>query len=234
MRKLFLVPIIHTRSDMGSIAPVLSEISINAFGKEFWESHQTTVSEFWDSIVLFFKSLEVQNFKVYQDGLVIAGEEGLKIINEGAKQGSANYKIISDLILRGAILMKTEDLGLVHKEYDYIKKLTLAKSTREIKSAASKYKSVQNKLLENRDKFIAGEIQNTLKNDETGILFIGAYHNVVSKLPGDINVVQVKEIFRISEYHKILTNFDSQKGERFQQLAEYLAAPVSIVEPKKQ
>ena len=46
MRKLYLVPIIHTRSDMGSISSVLSAVSIKAHGEEFWNKHQQTVEKF--------------------------------------------------------------------------------------------------------------------------------------------------------------------------------------------
>jgi hypothetical protein len=229
MRKLYLVPIIHTRSDMGSISPVLSAISIKAYGEELWTTHQQTVVKFWDGISLFFKSLDVRDFKIYQDGLIIEGADGIRIIDEGARLGSVNYKIIADLLQRGAVLVKTEDINLVQKEYAYIKNMTSAKSAREIKSAATKYKLIQNQLLLNRDKFIAGTITNTLKNDETGILFIGAYHDIISKLPSDILITQVKQVSMVSEYHRTLSNLNSQNRERFQYLAEYLASPVSAI-----
>ena len=143
--------------------------------------------------------------------------------------GSVNYKIIAELLQRGAVLVKTEDINLVQKEYAYIKNITSAKSAREIKSAATKYKLIQNQLLLNRDKFIAGTITNTLKNDETGILFIGAYHDIISKLPSDILITQVKQVSMVSEYHRTLSNLNSQNRERFQYLAEYLASPVSVI-----
>ena len=143
--------------------------------------------------------------------------------------GSVNYKIISDLIQRGAVLVKTEDFDLVQKEYTYIKNLTSAKSSREIKSIASKYKLIQNQLLLDRDKFIAGTIVNTLKNDETGVLFIGAYHDIISKMPADILITQVKQVSMVSEYHRMLSNLNSQNRELFQHLAKYLASPVSAI-----
>ena len=177
----------------------------------------------------FFKSLDVRDFKIYQDGLITEGADGIRIIDEGARLGSVNYKIIAELLQRGAVLVKTEDINLVQKEYAYIKNITSAKSAREIKSAATKYKLIQNQLLLNRDKFIAGTITNTLKNDETGILFIGAYHDIISKLPSDILITQVKQVSMVSEYHRTLSNLNSQNRERFQYLAEYLASPVSVI-----
>jgi hypothetical protein len=230
MRKVYLVPIIHTRSDMGSVAPILSEISAVALGKEVWDEHQKTVSKFWDSIARFFNSLEISNFKtyrIYQDGLVAAGEDGLKIVNEGVRQGSVNYEIISGLLRRGAILIKTEDISLVKREYVYIKKLTGAKSLRESKTAALRYKLAQRKLLEERDNFIAKTIDGTLQEGDTGILFIGAYHEVLSKLPTDIRVVQVKEVTRVREYHRVLASISIETQAQYRQLAEYLVSPIS-------
>jgi len=87
MRILYLVPIIHTRSDMGSISSVLSEISISAFGEELWNKHQQTVTNFGMPSLYFSKLLEVRDFKIYQDGLITDGDYGIKIIDEGAKTG---------------------------------------------------------------------------------------------------------------------------------------------------
>ncbi len=81
VRKLFFVPIIHSPADLGTIGTILSETSAAALAPELWDEHQKTISRFWDSVSRFFNSLQVCNFKVYQDGLVAAGEVGLKIVN---------------------------------------------------------------------------------------------------------------------------------------------------------
>ncbi len=227
MRKLYLVPIIHSPADMGTIRTLLSETSAAALGKELWDEHQKTISRFWDSVSRFFSSLQICNFKIYQDGLVGAGEDGLKIVTEGVRQGSVNYEIISSLLQRGAILIKTEDIALVLREYNYIKKITSAKSTRERDTFASRYKLAQHKLLEERDNFIARTIESTLKEGDVGVLFIGAYHEVLSKLPVDIRIVQVKEATKVREYHKVLTHISLKTRVQYQQLAEYLVSPVS-------
>jgi hypothetical protein len=226
VRIIYLVPIIHTPSDMGSLAPVLSESSADVLGKELWSEHQKTISLFWNSVSRFFNSLQICNIKIYQDGLIAEGDDGLRIVNEGVRQGSVNYEIISDLLRRGAILIKTEDIALVQREYSYIKKLTSAKSTRERETAALRYKLAQRRLLEDRDNFIARTIESTLKEDEVGVLFIGAYHEVLTKLPDDIRIVQIKEITKIKEYHKLLTNINVKTRVQYQRLAEYLASPV--------
>ena len=84
------------------------------------------------------------------------------------------------------------------------------------------------KLLKQRDEFIAGRINETLAEGETGILFIGAYHDVVHRLAPDIRVGQVKEVARVKEYHKSLIN-TKRHDQQLQELGEYLVSPVSSV-----
>jgi hypothetical protein len=211
---------------MGTIGTLLSETSAAALGKELWDEHQKTISGFWDSIARFFLSEAVKVTKIYQDGLVAAGEDGLKIVNEGVRLGSVNYKIISGLLGRGSTLIQTEDIALVQREITFIKRITSAKSPRERETFALRYKLAQHKLLEERDNFIARTIESTLKEGDKGVLFIGAYHEVLAKLPIDIRIVQVKEVTKVREYHRILTHISVKTRVQYQQLAEYLVAPV--------
>ncbi len=227
MRKLYLVPIIHMSADMGSVATALAEGASSHLGEEFWQKHKEVVSKFWDSIAHFFDSLEVSGFKVYQDGMVAEGPAALKIIKAGTRQRSKNYEIVGRLLKRGAILIKTEDLALVKREHAYIIKMTGSRSRKEKEVTALRYKLAQNALLRQRDSFIAARINKTLGKQETGILFIGAYHGVFSKLSADIEVIQVKDIARIKAYQQAITNW-SKDDQRIQQLAEYLVTPVSV------
>ncbi len=223
MRRLYLVPIIHASSDMGSVGAALYETGAAALGVELWHKHQETVSGFWDSISFFFNHLEVNGFKVYQDGLVADGEEGLKIVNESARQGSVNYRIISSLLQRGATLVKTEDISLVKRELSFVKGMT-AKSVVQKEAAVLRYKLAQQSLLKERDNFIARMIGRTLEEGDTGVLFIGAYHDILSRLPGNIEVVQVKNIAKIREYYSALLTKNA--GRDILRLAEYLVSPI--------
>jgi hypothetical protein len=225
MRNLYIIPIIHMSADMGSIASTLDDRATARLTPELWQRHKEVVSAFWDSIGRFLDALDVNGFKVYQDGLVAGGAEALKIVREGASQGSKNYKIIGKLLEKGAVLVKTESLSLVKQEYNYITKITRSKSSREREVAALRYKLARGKLLKQRDEFIAGRINETLAEGETGILFIGAYHNVVHRLAHDIKAGQVREVARVKEYHSILIN-TKRHDQRLQELGEYLVSPV--------
>jgi len=225
VRKLYLVPVIHMSADMGSLAAALDERATAELGQELWHKHKEVVSGFWESIAQFFALLDVGGFKVYQDGLVADGDDGLRIVNQGVKEGSRNYEIVSYLLRRGATLVRTEDISLVKKEYDFITKMAQAKSLRQRGVASLRYRLAQGRLLEQRDGSIAARINITLKEGETGILFIGAYHHVLPKLAADIEVTQVKEVTKVREYHQLLAG-PRRQGNHAKQLAEYLISPV--------
>ncbi|OGO37145.1 MAG: hypothetical protein A2147_05975 [Chloroflexi bacterium RBG_16_57_8] len=223
MRTLYFVPIIHSRTDTGSLAAALERSARAALGNDVLRQHGEVVSMFWDSIAAFFSTLEVSGFKVYQDGLLADGETGLHIVGQGVKGRSQNYMIIGDLLQRGAVLVKTEDILLVKQEHDYVKRIAESRTPREMEANTVRYKAAQARLLTQRDTFIAERISRTLKEDDTGILFLGAYHNVLPRLPDDIVVVQVKDVVELREYHRGLTGAKGFPKE----LAERIVSPVS-------
>ena len=71
-----------------------------------------------------------------------------------------------------------------------------------------------------RDKFIAATINQTLKEEEIGVLFIGAHHDVRTHLAEDIAVEEVKNREKVRDYFKMLIS--GKDEERFDQLAKYL------------
>ena len=164
--------------------------------------------------------------KIYQDGMVADGEVGQKIVEEGIKSGSKNYEIISKLLQKGAILVKTEDFKLVKEERDRLLAMTQAKSITLKLIALIKYKLVKNRLLIKRDKFIAKRIDETLNQGETGIIFIGAYHNIKKWLPKDIQIKEIKDADKIREY-QILLPFYNKNQERIEELGRYLVSEIN-------
>lgn len=226
MRTLLYVPVIHMAADLGTLAPDVAKRGIVGLGEEVWEKHVETVEKFWNSLVRYFDRLEVSNFKIYQDGLVANGDMGQKIVEEGLKSGSKNYEIISKLIQKGAVLVKTEDFALVAKEREHLIELTGARTRMEKLNAYLKYKLSKNHLLKKRDRFIADRINETLNQGETGILFIGGYHDIIPMLDKDIRVKEIKEIQKIRDYQKAFLYRKDKK--RFEALADYLISPIDI------
>jgi len=64
----------------------------------------------------------------------------LTIVQEAVKAGSRNYQIVSELIRKGAILIRQKILNLVSEERDWILRITQAKKPCAKADAALKYK----------------------------------------------------------------------------------------------
>lgn len=223
MRKLIYVPVIHMESDLGGAASAIESKSASLCGEERWAKHKETVVKFWDSMADYFAAVDATNLKIYQDGLVTGGALGTRIIEEGARRGSKNHQIILNLMRNGAEIRKTEDPYLLKEEYQYIAGFTHSKSATEQTTDNANYKLRKNQLTKERDKFVAKAIHETLKEGETGVLFMGSYHNVLPYLPRDIMVKQVKDREKINAYFRELVL--KGEGKRLEHLAEYLCSP---------
>lgn len=224
MRTLLYVPIIHSIADMGSLGKELNNKSVSELGENKWRMHTDTVNGYWDAIESYFENIDIyiKGIKIYQDGMFVDGEIAMKIIDAGIKSGSKNSEIVSKLIGRGAILIKTEDFKMVKDEYDGLHSI-LKSNTNIIKHLLLlRYKISKPIFLIRRDKFIAGRITETLGQNETGILFIGAYHNVMKRLPKDIIVIELKEIEKIRKYQKSIQSDSKNKTHQLERLTQYL------------
>ncbi len=180
MKKLYIIPIIHADVDMGTQASILKKAYIKKFGLAGWKQHVTSVRHFWklvgDKIARLH--LDPKSLVIYQDGLPMDMNPS-EMIEDMVSRGSPNYDLIRSLVDKGAVLQSTEDPSLLKLEYDRIK------SGKEISPEENE------KLLNQRDKFIGETIVRSLPENKTGLLFIGAKHKVVDYL---IESIQVKII----------------------------------------
>jgi len=226
MRTLIYVPVIHTSADLGSIAEDVTKRGIACLGEEIWIKHRKTVDGFWDAISDYFDSLDVKGMKIYQDGMVGEGEVGKKIVEDTAKAGSKNYQLVSRLLEKGAVLVKTEDFKLVKQEYDRLLAITQAKSTFRKVMAFLRYKLAKTILTNKRDAFIAKRIDETLGSDEKGILFIGAFHKIKNRLPESIQVREIKDTDKVRRYQRLLP-FHNKYRKQFDELGRFLASQIT-------
>ena len=225
MRTLIYIPVIHTSADLGSLAGDVTKRSIADLGEDVWREHQRTVEGFWDAISDYFNSIDVSGMKIYQDGMVAEGEIGEKIVEESLNLGSRNYQLVSRLLKRGAILVKTEDFNLVKKERDRLLKIIQAKTIAEKILGFIRYKLIKNILLNKRDEYIAKRIDETLHEDQTGIIFIGAYHNIKHKLHRDIQIREIKNAQKVRDYQRLLP-FCHKNKKHFEELSRYFISKV--------
>lgn len=192
MRTLIIQQIVHTPADMGSMKDVLKEKGVEKLGKEAWEENLKKIEKFWDKVEEAIDKLDLDYSKVriFQDGMPVSGELALKIVNETAEKGSRNYQIVKKMIEKGAKIEETESKELLLKEYDYVKEFTSSEKEKR-EDALKEYEEAKDNLIRKRDEFIAKRIDETLKEDEIGFLFIGAHHKVEEKLANDIKVEEL-------------------------------------------
>lgn len=221
MRELLYVPIIHSESDLGSLGAAIDKRSASLYGEKRWAEHKETVAKFWKSVTDYLLSLDAAGLKVYQDGLAANGELGRRIVEGAAKRGSINHQIILRLMSKGAEVRKTEDARLLMEELRLAREEFEATSTSNLRE----FSFNRARLTDQRDKFIARTISETLREGEIAVLFIGAYHNLHRYLPTDIAVKQLKQQEKVKAYFKELIS--GRTGQRFQELARYLASPIA-------
>lgn len=193
MRKLVYVRIVHTSADMGSLGEELIQETISKIGREKWEEKKRLIEKFWEELEkeIFQLNLDLEHTIIYQDGLPCGGEIGMKIVHNTAELGSKNYQIIEKMVAKGAKITATENPELLIEERNLLLEILKDSSTKEKEEAKMKYIAKKEFLLEQRDAYIASRINKTLDNEQTGILFIGAEHNVISKLDDDIEVLDL-------------------------------------------
>ncbi len=193
MRTLYIIPIVHSAADMGSMAKELEKKGIEKLGKEKWKENQRRIAQFWDQAEkeLDALKLDYSNVRVYQDGLPVGGEIGMKIVTQTAAKGSRNYQIVQKLIEKGATLEETESKELLITEYQFVQAFVQAPADKK-DQALRAYENAKDDLIKKRDMYIAKQIDASLKNGETGILFIGAHHKVKEKLPKSIIIKALK------------------------------------------
>lgn len=177
-RKLLIVPIVHTKEDMGSLGgriPVGNGYS--SIAQKFWEEVKARLKKYING---------AKRLKVYQDGLPDTKMELVDRIIEDVE--SPNYKLLRLLKEKGAKVLGTEDPRLIRKEYEFIYQIFGAKDEETKNRIRKVYEGQGSELLARRDSYIAGRIDRTLKKGDLGILFIGAAHEIVTKLPKDIQI----------------------------------------------
>ncbi len=86
------------------------------------------------------------------------------------------------------------------------------------------YKLRKDPLMKKRDKFIADRINETLRDGEVGILFIGVYHDVLPLISKDILTYELKERTKVKAYFDELLR--GKDEERLNHLAGYLVSPL--------
>jgi hypothetical protein len=166
IRKLCLVPLIFTGKD----AP-----------RDFLEK----VELYWKQVDEHLNNLEQKIgriSKVYHESISSDGTQGLNVIEQLNEKA---YPLIKRRCEQGAELQATEDMDLFTQSLDWGNCLRIVMSGAVFQKVSEFYREVTEK----RFNHIAQRIDKTLKDEETGALFISEGHLV--QFPSTIQVFYI-------------------------------------------
>jgi hypothetical protein len=166
-RKIYVVPLIFSTEE----AP---------------PEYREKFSVYWQEVAQHIARLEHGMGKVlhiYHETLIEGGENGLKVME---RLSPPSYRITVDRCAAGATLEETEDKDLVEEGMDWERCLYIGFISRKVAGIVSdSFVEISKK----RYLHIARRIDETLKADEVGVLFIREGHAV--QFPQDIEVFSI-------------------------------------------
>lgn len=189
IRTLIYIPIIHSRADLGVFGEQVRRATLLKQGVSALRRKENLIERHWEQIekAIASRGLFFPKVRLYQDGLPVCGRE-VEIVQELAKGGSRNCQLLLRLMGQGAALMGTESPELVVQEYELHKTILNEESAGRTPAARARRQTRSDALIRQRDQYIAGRIQESLGEGETGILFLGAFHSLGQFLPPDIRL----------------------------------------------
>ncbi len=166
-RKLYFIPLVYGGKD-------LPEDYLQKFNK-YWEQVEKQVAE------LALKLGEVN--RVYHELVAASGEEGLKVI---ADLSEKSRKIVGDCLEKQAQLEPVEDNDILTEFMDWSRCLIIGlQNPRVMSRVYESYLEAGKK----RNEYIARKIDETLKENEIGLLLMRENHQV--QFPADIQVFYI-------------------------------------------
>ena len=188
-RSLVYIPIVHTQADMGAFRDTVLRVKTRRLGREGLKRNLNLIDRLWTGIEKAIDQLPLsyERVRLYQDGLPVCGRE-VEIVAELARAGARNHQLLLRLNEKGATIMGTESSELLIEEYALIKGLLASRESVRTRNTAALQKGLSDSLLKRRDMYIAHRINETLRANETGILFIGMLHRLTQWLDKDVQV----------------------------------------------
>ena len=191
-RKLFWVPVIHSQADLGSASVSVKSLYVRLTGRSGWNNHVKKIDRIWQATRKEIESLglDYASVRLYQDGLPDCGHEE-RIVRDLAKAGSQNHQILVELMEHGAQITGTESPELVLEEYELARQILVSMEAGRTGALEERQRELSELILEKRDRHIGAQISKTLKDGETGLIFLGLLHSLEGRLAPDIEVVCV-------------------------------------------
>jgi len=166
-RKLLFVPLIFT--------PKEPQADFLELVNNYWSQVEAQVSK--------LETMLSEVNKVYHELIPVGGKEGMKAIKE---LNSRSYQIANARLKKGAKLQPIEDSELLTEFMDWSKCLAVGlQNSKVFVRVYESYAEAQKR----RNSHMAKQIDETLKNDQVGILLMREGHQV--QFPSDIQVFYI-------------------------------------------
>ena len=185
-RKLMLVPLIY--------GPQADDLTGAEVLKNYWDQMQTQVNALEGAL----GGLQ----HIYHESLTVGGPEGLEQL-AGADQRS--HAFISGKTESGAVLEPTEDMDVLLETLDLQRCMMIPLASPSVGSRLQEWHADSNR---QRYEHIANQIDNTLGENETGLLLISERHQV--QFPVDVEVFYVSPP-ALDEYRRWFQNWMEQQ-----------------------
>ncbi|MGQ9551508.1 MAG: hypothetical protein ACUVUE_03680 [Candidatus Bathycorpusculaceae bacterium] len=166
-RMLLYVPRMYTESEFRKLALTIPE------------DFQQKTDEFWSYVKEKLAIFEDKIQRIYRDEIDKSGEAAL---NHLSVLDGENYMIVKRLVEKGAYFEATEDSMLMAESESWLEMLN---------SQAANSIVLENyeETLRERDRHVSRRIDETLKDNEVGVLFMDPDRNIT--VDADIKVIKV-------------------------------------------
>ena len=166
-RKLYFVPLIYCE-------------------KEAQAEYLERFNKYWNQVENQVSSLELKLGKIdkiYHELIAVGGEDGVNVIKD---LNDKSYQIVENRLDKGTQLEATEEAEILTEFMDWSRCLVLGLQNQKVFTKVYEYYTEASK---KRTEHIAKKIDETLKEDEVGVLFMREGHQV--QFPSDIKVFYV-------------------------------------------
>ncbi len=166
-RKLYFVPLIYCE-------------------KEPQAEYLEKFNNYWCQVENQVSSLELKLGKIdkiYHELISVGGDDGAKVIKD---LNDKSYQIVEHRLDKGTKLEATEEAELLTEFMDWSRCLVIGLQNQKVFTTVYEYYTEASK---RRNEHIAKKIDETLKQDEVGILFMREGHQI--QFPSDIKIFYV-------------------------------------------
>jgi hypothetical protein len=166
-RKLYYIPLLFSGKD--------SQAELTELFKKYWEQTESQIENLENKLG--------QVRKIYHELISKSGNEGLSLLKD---LNEYSYKIAQARMEKGAQLESIEDEEILEELMDWSRCLSMNLQSQKVVSKIYGFYDEANK---KRNESIAKKLDENLKPEESGILFMGENHRV--QFPSSIRIIYV-------------------------------------------